>query len=118
MTAPNATIDRTNATRSTYGLASVADDDHQWVIEEDACDQIAELWVKMGRNLSDWKEDYPDMLELFAGEIEYRRGRIDLCGVVDTWEEDFGLTGEDFIRMNREIQAWIVSHASAYGTKA
>jgi len=74
-----------------------------------ACDKIAEYWVKYEGGLDAWKDRYPEMLELFAGEIEYRRGRINLASVTDTWEE-YGLDRADFERLNRNIESWIVCH--------
>lgn len=115
MTAPNATINRINATRATYGFAPVGGDDSKWVIEEDACDKVAECWVRMGRGVDEWKEACPEMVRLLSGDIEFRRGRIDLCGIADTWEEDYGLSAEDFARLDSNIQGWIVAHGRAYG---
>lgn len=83
--------------------------------EEQACDEIARLWVRAGRGIKEWGDSIPEMLTLFDGDIEYRRGRIHLCDIVDTWQDDFGLDLDDFIRLNGEIRGWIVSYSSACG---
>jgi len=83
--------------------------------EESACDHIAEYWVKYHGDLKMWRERLPEIVELFDCDISFRVGRIDICGVVDTWEETFGLNGEDFLRLRHEIEGWICSYMAAYG---
>ena len=84
-------------------------------LEETACDQIAELWVRSGGDLDQWKAHLIELVNLFDQQADYRAGRIDLCGIVDTWEDDFKLTLADFIRLQGSIRGWIVSHMAAYG---
>ena len=117
MTAPNATINRINATRAKYGFGPVADDERQWLLEEVACDEVASCWVRMGRGVESWKHDFPEMVELFDGDPEYRSGRIHLCDITDTWEEDYSLNREDFVRLDKKIRGWIVAHSRLYGRK-
>ena len=57
----------------------------------------------------------PEIKALFDCEIDYRVGRIDLCGVVDTWTDDFSLGLADLERLGREIESWITVHRAAYG---
>lgn len=104
-----------NETRARYGFAPIGNDRLIEVVEERACDTIAELWVRKGSGLPEWRERLPEMVRLFDGDIEYRRGRIDLCDIVDTWADDFGLSGDDFERLNGSIRGWTVSHMAAYG---
>ena len=104
-----------NETRARYGYGPLRPEQWREVTEERACDTIAELWVRKGRGLAEWRERFPEMVRLFDGDLEYRRGRIDLCGIVDTWEDDFGLNKEDFERLGAAIRSWIVSHMAAYG---
>lgn len=106
-----------NESRATYGFAPVKKKDQQWVAEEEACDKIAEIWCSNGSGIEEWKLSFADMVELFDCDIEYRRGRIDLCGVVDTWEEDCGLNRADFVRLNGKIQSWIIAHSRWCGRK-
>ena len=83
--------------------------------EQKACEAIAEHWVKYIGGVTEWNARYPEMLNLFDCEIDYRTGRIDLCGIVDTWDESCGLDLEDFKRLSGGIIGWIVSYMSAYG---
>ena len=83
--------------------------------DESASDKIAEDWVRFHGGLKEFRQLFPEMVELFKGEIEYRVGKNDLCGIVDQWEEGHGMTGADFVRLRGEIEGWIVAHSSARG---
>ena len=78
--------------------------------EERACDEIAKYWARYHGGLDEWKRALPELLALFGCDDEYRAGRIDLCGVTDTWEEDHGLTGADFARLEGKICGWIAAY--------
>jgi len=110
MTAPITTskldqaISRLNETRAHYGWQALEGKDAIDAVEEIACRDIAELWVKAGHNLDDWISRRDEMVILFDGEISYRTHRIELCDVVDSWEEDFGLGGDDFMRLQKQIE--------------
>lgn len=83
--------------------------------EQDACDNIAEFWVRHFGGRAEWMAALPEIKALFDCEIDYRVGRIDLCGVVDTWTDDFSLGLADLERLGREIESWITVHRAAYG---
>lgn len=97
------------------GWAPVAAEEEQAIVEERRCDEIAADWVRFIGGIEEFRARWPELVELFGGEITCRVGRIDLCGVVDTWEEEYGLTGDDFIRLRKQIESWIVSHSSLRG---
>ena len=85
--------------------------------EEKACDAIALFWVRSGRGIGEWKESFPEILAVMREELP-RAGRIKLCDVVDTWEEDFCLNADDLDRFNGEICGWIVSYQAGCGFRA
>ena len=84
-------------------------------IEETACDEIASIWVRGGRNLIQFRQHFDEIVSLF--DFTHRRGtkNIYLLDLVDTWEEDYGLAVEDFEDLRFEIEGWIVTHMSAFG---
>lgn len=83
--------------------------------EETACDEIAEIWVRGGRNLIQFRQHFDEIISLF--DFNNRRGTksIYMLDIVDTWEEDYGLNVDDFVKFKGEIEGFIVSHMSAYG---
>ena len=96
-----------NATRERYGFGPVLARDEQSAVEERHCDEIARLWVRSFGGVEEFRALLPEIKALFDCEIEYRRGRIDLCGIIDTWTIDFGMDAEDFGRLVPEIESWI-----------
>lgn len=78
--------------------------------EEYSCDQIAKYWVKAGGNLVAWRANFNSFIDGFSGEPVHPLIR----SVTDTWEE-WGYTREDFERLNKEIEGWVVSYTSAHG---
>lgn len=83
--------------------------------EEAACDEIARIWVRGGRSLIQFRQLFDEIVALF--DFNHRRGtkNVYMLDLVDTWEEDYSLTVDDFIRLKGEIEGWIVSHMSAFG---
>lgn len=82
--------------------------------EEGCCDKIAEIWVRFIGDLQLFRARFNEMVGLFDGSTP-REGRINLCCIVDQWDDDWGLTLEDFIRLRGEIEGWIVAHMASYG---
>lgn len=83
--------------------------------EELACDEIAKHWARHHGGLTEFRQALPELLALFGCEVEYRVGRIDLCGVTDTWEFDHGLTGADFARLVGQIEGWVAAYMPLFG---
>ena len=106
-------IDQIEATRAAYGWPPLTEEQDKAAVEERRCDQIAELWVAHHGGPVAWKSSLRRIRSVF--EFENRSGNIDVCDIVDTWEEDFELTLADFDRLQGEIYSWIVAHARAYG---
>lgn len=106
-----------NATRARYGFGPLLACDEESAIEERGCDEIARLWTLSFAGVEEFMARLPEIRTLLDCncEIEYRRGRIDLCGIVDTWTIDFGMDSEDFDRLVPEIESWIRAHMSACG---
>ena len=104
-----------NTTREHYGFGPLLARDEQSAIEERHCDEIARLWMQSFGGAEEFMALLPEIKALFDCEIEYRRGRIDLCGIVDTWTDDFSLGLADLERLCREIESWITVHRAAYG---
>lgn len=95
-----------NATRAVYGRGPVKDE--QAAIECHRCEEIAEIWVVvMRRNRQQFVNRFDEMLGMMRGDI-LRASRIDLCAIVDQWEDSYGLTADDFARLRPEIESWIV----------
>lgn len=117
MNAPKfiSTIQTINANRTKYGFPPI--EDEREIQEEVACDQIAEDWVRLHGGIELFREKYDEIVSLFDCEISHREGRIELCGIVDQWEETHGLSGDDFQRLRKEIEGWIVSHSACRGRK-
>lgn len=78
--------------------------------EEKACDAIGLMCVKMGWSAEYFRLRLPELLRMFDCSVDYRRGRIDLASITDTWEIDFGLGRDDFERLARDIGSWIVAY--------
>ena len=104
-----------NTTRERYGFGPVLARDEQSATEERHCDEIARLWMQSFGGAEEFRALLPEIKALFDCEIEYRRGRIDLCGIVDTWTIDLGMDAEDFDRLVPQIESSIKAHMSAYG---
>lgn len=96
-----------NTTRARYGFGPVLTRDEQSAVEERRCDEIARLWMRSFGGVGEFRALLPEIKAMFDCEIEYRRGRIDLSGIVDTWTLDFGMDAEDFERLASDIEVWI-----------
>lgn len=105
-------IDQIDATRADYGWPPLTAEQDKAAVEERRCDQIAEMWVRYHGGPVCWKGALPMIREGFENRSSCT---VELLGIVDTWEEDFGLTLADFDRLQGEIFGWIVAHSSAYG---
>lgn len=105
-------IDQIDATRAVYGWPPLSAEQDKSAVEERRCDQIAEMWVRYHGGPVSWNGALPRIRAAF--EFENRGWNIDVCDIVDTWEEDFELTLADFDRLQGDIFGWIVAHARAY----
>lgn len=105
-------IDQIDARRAAMGLPMLTAEQDKAAVEERRCDQIAEYWVRYHGGPAAWKAALPMISEGFTNRAGCTN---ELLGVVDTWEEDFGLTLADFDRLQGEIVGWIVCHSVAYG---
>lgn len=103
-------LDAINASRAKYGAAPVQERDYRQMAEERACDDIGKYWGQYHGGVDLFNEKFEDMVALFGCDLIERAGKIDLCGVTDQWEVEHGLGKEDFIRLRKEIESWIVAH--------
>lgn len=104
-----------NATRAIFCKPPVPVNDEKFAIECHRCEEIAELWVVvMRRNRQQFAASFDDMLGMMRDDLS-RATRIDLCAIVDQWEDNFGLTADDFARLRPEIESWIVAKCWSMG---
>ena len=84
------------------------------LFEERCCDKIAEIWVRFLGDLQMFRARFDELVGLFDEDVS-REGRLDLCCIIDQWDDAWGLTGGDFVCLRGEIEGWIVAHMAACG---
>ena len=119
MTAPQAQarVAALNYTRAQYGEGPIKPEDEQSALEDVACDDIAEDWIRSIGSQALFAEKWNELVALFDCDVSYRLGRIDRCGIVDQWECVHGLSREDFTRLRKNIEIWLSYHSGMYGRR-
>jgi hypothetical protein len=76
------------------------------------CDTIAEIWVKGGNTLQNWKDES----YIIAWMVDYnkRDSYSTASKCAEFWDSVDG-DGDGLLRCSREIEGWIVSHLAARG---
>lgn len=76
------------------------------------CDAIAEIWVKGGNNLHQWRSDVGIIADMVDRGERDNYSASSRCA--EFWDGVDG-DGEGLLRCSKNIEGWIVSHMAAYG---
>lgn len=81
----------------------------QQELESEACRALGEYWSRRYKTVAEFQDSVPTVLALFSGDLAMRSKNIDLCAVVDEFEE-MGLDSVDFERLVPTIATEIEIH--------
>ena len=115
MTAPKpiTLIDQCNQLRASMGKPPLDMRGERELIEEKACDEFAEDWVRGFGGLDEFNSRLEYIVEILRRDVDEIRP-YSLVNLTDQWEY-YGLGAADFKRLKDEIVGWINSYSALYG---